>query len=191
MASTFTLFQGDSVVLQIPIYSSGTTPATLIAPTGAYAIAQSNTSGVTLISKTGVLTQSGGLWTMAVTLTSADTASLPPGTLYQQATVLDTDGSAETVLAAPIVVNAALSLTAISGAASTASTAALVALLLTPENLLLAFSAFTPAQIAALQAIIGTSSGGGGGGGGTYAPSLDFSVAANSQYLPLLFNPLG
>ena len=107
--ASLTLFQGDSIILQIPIYSTGTTPATLTAPAGAYAIAQNNAMSAAILTKTGALSQSGGLWTMAVTLLASDTAALPVGTLYHQAVVTDTDGSRETVLAAPINVVAALS----------------------------------------------------------------------------------
>jgi VCBS repeat-containing protein len=105
MAGLLSLYQGDSQVLQIPIYSSGTVPAMLSAPSGTYVIAASNQAPIVLLAKTGVFSMdSSGLWTMSVTLTAADTAALPAGRLYQQAVVGDVDGSRDTVLAAALTV---------------------------------------------------------------------------------------
>ncbi len=125
------LSQGDTVNLQIPLYSSGTTPAALISPTGYYIIAKTVYDTVVLLTKTATFTESSGLWTMAVQLTTGDTANLPAGTLYQQATVFDTDGSVETVLASTLTVNAAIpESVAINTYVSPTSTAAQLAALL-------------------------------------------------------------
>jgi hypothetical protein len=110
MSSLLSLFQGDSLVLQIPIYSSGTVPAVLSAPSGTYVVAASNQAPIVLLAKTGVFNMDGsGLWTMTVTLTAEDTAALPAGRLYQQAVVGDVDGSRETVLAAALTIVPAIS----------------------------------------------------------------------------------
>ena len=108
-------YQGDTVSVVIPIYaaSGGATPAAMTSPSGKYAIATSNTAANVLVSKIGTFSQdpTSLLWTMTVALSSTDTADLPAGMLYQQATVADTDGSNETVLAAPLRVLPALSST--------------------------------------------------------------------------------
>jgi hypothetical protein len=116
--TTGSFAQGDTVNCQFPIYSAGTTPAVLTAPTGIYAIADSAVASSARLAKTGVFTKdsTSGLWTMTVTLTDADTSSLPAGVLYQQASVQDSDGSNELVFGAPLRIIPALSAAIIAAA---------------------------------------------------------------------------
>lgn len=116
--TTGSFAQGDTVNVVIPIYSSGTTPATLTAPTGDYAIADSALAITVRLAKNGVFTQDPvtGLWTMTLTLTTTDTAALPAGILYQQASVQDSDGSNELVLGGPLRIIPAISQAVIAGA---------------------------------------------------------------------------
>lgn len=89
------VYQGTSIILTIPIYSLGTTPAVLTAPSGTYATAVNASASSVLLAKSGVLTQdpTSLLWTMTVTLASTDTGSLPAGRLIQQITIEDSDGT--------------------------------------------------------------------------------------------------
>ena len=107
--------QGDTVTRNVSIYAApgAATPAVLAAPTGVYIIAASQFSSSAYLVKTGVLTQevSTGLWTMTISLTKTETAGLPAGTLYEQVSIQDTDGSNDTVYRGGLVVTPALPLT--------------------------------------------------------------------------------
>ena len=102
--------QGDTVIVSFNVYSAGTTPATLIAPTALYTIARNAYSTDVLLAKSGVMTNNAGLWTMTVQLTYDDTISLPAdsATLYQQASIRDSDGSNELIYGGPLTVTPAI-----------------------------------------------------------------------------------
>jgi hypothetical protein len=106
------IYQGDTIDLEIPIYATGTTPAVLTAPTGVYIIAAASSAETAFIKKTGSFTQDGTsqLWTMAVALSSSDTAGLPVVTagLYHQARINDSDGSSEIVVAGVLKIRASV-----------------------------------------------------------------------------------
>jgi hypothetical protein len=106
------IYQGDTIDLEIPIYSIGTTPAVLTAPSGVYIIAAAASSETAFVKKTGAFTQdeTSLLWTMAVNLSTDDTASLPvvPAGIYHQARVHDTDGSSEIVVAGVLKIRASV-----------------------------------------------------------------------------------
>ena len=113
--STQSFAQEDTVTINFPIYSTGTTPATLTAPTGNYAIALTPTSGTPLLSKNGTFSKDSitGLWTMTVSLTKAQTGLLPARHLWHQASVQDSDGSNESIfggflLVTPVIPQAAV-----------------------------------------------------------------------------------
>ncbi len=145
-AATGSFSQGDTVNRQFPIYSTGTTPATLTAPTFVWAVADSAFASVARLVKTGSLTFSGGVWTAAVLLSETETASLPAGKLFEQISVKDTDGSNETVYRGVLTVLPTISDAAI--ASSSALTPDALAALLTAGGasspLALALAALVP-----------------------------------------------
>lgn len=92
--------QGDTFTLVFPVLLPGGSPVAYAAPTYSFALTNAPyaTDGAApLLTKTGALEESEGVWSVVVQFARADTLSLPAGAHYFE--VMVADGSNENIVA--------------------------------------------------------------------------------------------